>query len=129
ATIALAIGVAIGGLFLHKELTWRPMAKVVLLLLAGAALTSGAIAVRDWLHTQQAAESLFPPIASVFSRLELYALAWNAATEHLSYGVGYLGFRMILETGRALVPSYGEASITYFVHNDYLQILLELGAA
>jgi hypothetical protein len=41
--------------------------------------------------------------------------------------MGYLGFRMVLETGRASVPSYGEANITYFVHNDYLQTLLELG--
>jgi O-antigen ligase len=128
AAIALATGVAIGGLFLRKELTWRPMAKVGLLLLAAAALSSGAVAARAWMRTEQAADSLYPPIASVLSRLELYALAWNAATEHLAYGVGYLGFRMILETGRALVPSYGEASITYFVHNDYLQILLELGA-
>jgi hypothetical protein len=34
---------------------------------------------------------------------------------------------MVLERERALVPSYGEANFTYFVHNDYLQALLELG--
>jgi uncharacterized membrane protein YhaH (DUF805 family) len=31
------------------------------------------------------------------------------------------------QIGRAAVPSYGASSFTYFVHDDYLQTLLELG--
>src|SRR5258708_12579458 len=94
---------------------------------AGGALTAVAVGLCAWLHTQDGGQPLFPPFGSVSARLELYALAWQSAMEHLCCGVGYLGFRMILEAGRALVPSYGETHITYFVHNDYLQVLLELG--
>ena len=129
AAIALAIGLTVTVLLLPGQMHWRRTARVGVLFLAGALLTAAAIALRAWLHTQEAVEPLFPSsIGSVLSRLELYALAWKAATEHLCCGIGYLGFRMVLETGRALVPSYGEANITYFVHNDYLQVLLELGA-
>lgn len=62
---------------------------------------------------------------SAKSRLELYELAWSTTTFGL--GIGYLAFRYVLEIGRAEVPSYREDSFTYFVHNDYLQTMLELG--
>lgn len=62
---------------------------------------------------------------SAKARFELYRLAWSASATF--FGIGYLGFRHVLEIGRAEVPSYGESSFTYFVHNDYLQTLLELG--
>jgi O-antigen ligase len=64
---------------------------------------------------------------SSISRLELYALSWKAWREHPIAGTGYLTFRYVLEQGRAQVPSYGASSETWFVHNDYLQTLLELG--
>jgi hypothetical protein len=48
------------------------------------------------------------------------------APSSLFTGFGYLGYYYLLEAGRAGVATY-ENSITYFVHNDYLQILLELG--
>jgi len=65
--------------------------------------------------------------ASSISRLELYELSWRAWLQRPLTGTGYLTFRYTLEQGRAQVPSYGDASETWFVHNDYLQALQELG--
>jgi len=42
-------------------------------------------------------------------------------------GTGYLTYRYTLEKEREQVPSYGASGETWFVHNDYLQILQELG--
>jgi O-antigen ligase len=64
---------------------------------------------------------------SALSRLELYALSLNTWRDHPATGTGYLTFRYALEQGRATVPSYGTANETWFVHNDYLQTLQELG--
>lgn len=64
---------------------------------------------------------------SSMSRLELYSLSLNAWREQPLVGTGYLTFRYELESGRALVPSYGTTGETWFVHNDYLQSLQELG--
>ena len=66
-------------------------------------------------------------IDSSVSRLELYGLAAHRAVNELPLGSGYLSFAQVLEAGRASVPSYGTGNVTYFVHNDYLQTLLELG--
>jgi O-antigen ligase len=65
--------------------------------------------------------------ASSQSRLELYALSWDAWQEHPITGTGYLTYRYVLEQGRARVPSYGKSNETWFTHNDYLQTLQELG--
>jgi len=67
------------------------------------------------------------PAASFHSRLELYALAVSGIRwPDVMLGNGYQSFYYLLETGREAVPSYtGKA--TYFVHDDYLQTLLELG--
>ncbi len=59
-------------------------------------------------------------------RLDLYALAIECIGQTLPLGSGYLSFAQILEAGRDRVPSYAEY-VTFFVHNDYLQTLLELG--
>ena len=66
-------------------------------------------------------------VDSSLSRLELYAVALDAARAHLPLGAGYLSFAQMLESGRERVPSYGSENVTVFVHNDYLQTLLELG--
>jgi O-antigen ligase len=64
---------------------------------------------------------------SSVARLELYELAWRAtSTSSLLTGIGYLGYYYVMEAARSGIASY-ERSITYFVHNDYLQSLLELG--
>ncbi len=65
--------------------------------------------------------------ASSTSRLELYALSWTAWKQSPLLGTGYLTYRYTLEQGRAQVPSYGRTNETWFVHNDYLQMLQETG--
>jgi O-antigen ligase len=42
-------------------------------------------------------------------------------------GTGYLTYRYALEKHRVHVPSYGASGETWFVHNDYLQLLQETG--
>ena len=64
---------------------------------------------------------------SSVSRLELYAVALEAARQYIPLGSGYLSFAQVLEAGRDRVPSFGSEDVTFFVHNDYLQTLLELG--
>lgn len=64
---------------------------------------------------------------SSISRVELYSLSLGAWREQPLAGTGYLTFRYVLEKGREYVPSYGKTSETWFVHNDYLQTLQELG--
>jgi hypothetical protein len=59
------------------------------------------------------------------ARLALYDTAMQAMQAPL-VGSGYLSFYYHLEPVRLSVAGYSE-STTYFVHNDYLQILLELG--
>jgi O-antigen ligase len=65
--------------------------------------------------------------ASATARLALYEAALQALGESSWLtGYGYLGFRHVLEAARPGIPEYRDA-ITYFVHDDYLQVLLELG--
>jgi hypothetical protein len=59
--------------------------------------------------------------------MQLYRLALSAVSDHPLFGVGYLGFNALFEAGRAHVPSYAVENVTYFVHDDYLQTLVELG--
>jgi len=64
---------------------------------------------------------------SLAERLALYELAW-AGVKASSWlvGSGYQSFYYLLESSRPLAPTYAFIS-TYFVHDDYLQVLLELG--
>ena len=59
------------------------------------------------------------------ARLALYDTAMQAMQAPLT-GSGYLSFYYHLEPVRLSVSGYSD-STTYFVHNDYLQVLLELG--
>jgi len=65
--------------------------------------------------------------ASSLSRLELYAVSWQAWRAHPLAGTGYLTFPYTLERHRAEVPSYGADHVTWFAHDDYLQLLQETG--
>lgn len=66
-------------------------------------------------------------VASSAARLELYSVAWKGiGTAPPLFGSGYLAFYYLLERGRQGLSAYGD-STTFFVHNDYLQTLLELG--
>lgn len=66
-------------------------------------------------------------IRSSAARLGLYALALDSLSLRTLFpGDGYLAFYYVLEAGRADIPTY-EQTNTFFAHNDYLQVLLELG--
>jgi O-antigen ligase len=64
-------------------------------------------------------------MGSVEARLGLYEVALRSMASPL-WGTGYLSFYYHLEPLKAQIPDYA-AGFTYFVHNDYLQTLLELG--
>jgi O-antigen ligase len=126
--VALMGGLALTLVFATPErVQWRDVARIAFLLIAAVFSIAGALAVRKWLPDLGSASVLAPTTESFGSRLELYRLAWDALGERWGWGIGYLGFRAVLEAGRTRVPSYAEENITYFVHNDYLQTLLELG--
>ena len=128
AAIALVAGLTLTLVFRTiKEFHWGDAARVLVLLMAAGLCIAAALTVRNWLPDLGSASVLAPTADSFSSRLELYGLAWSAIGERPCCGIGYLGFRAVLEAGRARVPSYAEENITYFVHNDYLQALLELG--
>lgn len=131
--IALAAGLSLTALVCG----WRPTAIVVVRLLGvlglGAMLGALALELPSWLnpdavHRQAQLDGIATTLgATLSSRMELYRLAWTALGEHPWVGNGYLGFHALFEAGRAQVPSYAAENITYFVHNDYLQTLVELG--
>ncbi len=131
--IALAGGVLAASLLFRRAPSWRGAALVSGVLVAGAAAAVVAMQLPGWLGSsgaggqnqlQSVATTLAPTLAS---RRELYELAFSAAGKHPWLGSGYLFFNSLLEAQRAHVPSYASQNITYFVHDDYLQVLLELG--
>ena len=99
---------------------------IVLAMLAAGWVLAIALRALPAPHTE-AGLSATDRAASSLSRLELFALSWSAWKERPIVGTGYLTYRYTLEQGRAQVPSYGTSSETWFVHNDYLQTLQELG--
>jgi hypothetical protein len=126
-SIALVAGLGFAMVLALRGKLLRPsgVGAVVALLVAGWVAAAGVRLLAP-------AESELVPSPTVrgdssVSRLELYAVSWNAWRESPFAGTGYLTFRYALEQGREAVPSYGEANETWFVHNDYLQTLQELG--
>jgi len=106
-------------------------ASAVAVLVAGHA---GFRAPLAWLATAAAISgglvvgALLLNVGSSTARLDLYGLALRAiAPATLATGSGYLSFYYLLESARGSGIEYGDALTTYFVHNDYLQTLLELG--
>ena len=100
---------------------------VVGLVAAGWILAAGLRTMPFSVGMREALPSAEAQAESSLSRLELYELSARAWLERPFAGTGYLTFRYALERGRASVPSYGESAETWFVHNDYLQALQELG--
>ena len=137
------LGLAIGGLvgyqfFRRAGVSVRPEAVGILIALFAGVWLLTSLGPQVWRWTLDAigplggalehvqSYSMFAAESSV-ARLELYELAWRSiAPSSLFTGTGYLGFYYVLDAGRAGITNY-EQSITYFVHNDYLQTLLELG--
>jgi O-antigen ligase len=130
---ALAAGLAAMVLFCPVRPQRRGISRALGLFLAGAGIGALALLLPQWLSAQPvASEGQVGSVGStlvnsVGSRLELYRLALSAVGEHPWVGIGYLGFQPLLEAHRAEVPSYATENITYFVHDDYLQTLIELG--
>lgn len=128
--LGLLVGLLAGACFARRSgLTFsagRALAVVVVLAMGWAIAQSAQFIPR----TTAAPHALFGSLAqeSSVSRFELYSLAIDAARARLSVGAGYLGFRAVLDANRDRVPSFNDGD-TYFVHNDYLQSLLELGLA
>lgn len=125
--IGMAAGLGVAIALALRARIWRSRGMAIALALVAAGWIAGT-AVRTMLP----ASSLGIPSAqaqaeSSLSRLELYALSLRAWRDQPVAGTGYLTFRYTLEQGRAEVPSYGAANETWFVHNDYLQTLQELG--
>ena len=124
--LALAGGMAVAWIWVHRA-NWhrRSIALVALLFGCGVIAVALAGALGSWEGKLGEPAGALANLDSARSRLELYELAWS--TSSFGLGIGYLAFRYVLEIGREQVPSYSDNSFTYFVHNDYLQTLLELG--
>lgn len=131
--IALACGLLTTSLLFHVRPSRDGVARSLSVLGSGA--IAGVIAMQAplWLTSHAIApEAQLQGIASTLgstldSRIELYRLALWAVGEHPWLGTGYLGFNPLFEAHRAQLPSYTSENVTYFVHNDYLQTLVELG--
>ena len=125
--LALTAGFGVAAIFAMRATQLRARSVGVALgLLAAGWIAAAALRTLPSPETE-ATPSVSARAESSLSRLELYALSWNAWRERPLVGTGYLTFRYALEQGRSKVPSYGEANETWLVHNDYLQTLQELG--
>jgi len=130
--LALAAGLGVAAVLAARAgmLQRRGLALALALLTAGWILAVGLRAL-PWAGPIGSGAEALPTTqeqaASSQSRLELYDLSWSAWLARPLAGTGYLTFRYVLEQGRAKVPSYSESLETWFVHNDYLQTLQELG--
>lgn len=139
ATLSRGGFIALSGGLAAAMLVWavRPQLaavwRAVAALLAGAVIGGLALTLPQWLSGQPLPADAQPGsvattlVNSVGSRGELYRLALSSVGEHPWLGSGYLGFQALFEAHRAEVPSYATQNITYFVHDDYLQTLVELG--
>jgi O-antigen ligase len=127
AMIALAAGLGFATILALRARLLQPRAIGAVFALIAAGWIA-AVALRELPTPQhEVARTADTRSETSLSRLELYALSWNAWLKQPIVGTGYLTFRHTLEQGRSKVPSYGVANVTWFVHNDYLQTLQELG--
>lgn len=131
--LALGTGVLATALLFSVRPPSRAVLRVVGVLAAGIAAGVLALQLPQWLASRGSTPAPgFEELASTLegtlgSRSELYRLAFSAVGERPWLGAGYLGFHALFEAGRASVPSYAPENVTWFVHNDYLQTLVELG--
>jgi O-antigen ligase len=127
--LALAAGVATAAILAHRsgQLQQRRILVAVSVLVAGLLLAGGLRSLPVASGPREAPPNERLQAESSRSRLELYGASWHAWQERPLAGTGYLTFRYVLERERGRVPSYGETSETWFVHNDFLQTLQELG--
>ena len=121
--LGLAAGLAFAGLLAHRaggRVNVR--GAVIVVTVIGSAMLFGELLGRS-------GHALLGEAAtqSSLSRFGLYQLAIDgiARTSPL-FGSGYLTFHYLLDSEGRNILAYEQAT-TYFVHNDYLQALLELG--
>jgi O-antigen ligase len=125
--LALAAGLGVTAICARRAQLLQPRAlALTFAVLAAGWVIATVLRALPSLQTEPA-PSVEVRAESSLSRLELYAQSWAALRERPFTGTGYLTFRYTLEQRRAQVPSYGKTSETWFVHNDYLQTLQELG--
>ena len=128
--LAAGLGAAVIFALRAKALHRHGMLLVLGVLAAGWILAAGVRTLPQGaagVSSREAPPTAEARAASSISRLELYDLSWHAWLQRPLAGTGYLTFHYTLEQGRSRVPSYGESSETWFVHNDYLQALQEMG--
>ena len=63
--------------------------------------------------------------SSLNHRLIFYDIAWQRSLEKPLLGKGYFNFKYFLD--RDISPEYRNQGTTHYVHNDYLQHLMETG--
>lgn len=125
--LALAAGLGFTVICARRTQLLKPRGLMLTLAVFAAAwIIATGLRALPWSQTD-AAPGVEARAESSLSRVELYAQSWAAWRERPFTGTGYLTFRYTLEQRRAQVPSYGGTSETWFVHNDYLQTLQELG--
>lgn len=120
--LALAAGLMVGAALLRRaaiNIDRRAIATVMAIFVTAYLLS--LVAPLQWDVVAGTAP------ASARSRLDLYltALAEFKRSSWL-LGSGYMTFHYVVEAARPSLWQY-ENSTTYYVHNDYLQALLELG--
>jgi hypothetical protein len=141
AWIALAAGLLVALIAARRaslRIETRSLVRLVAVLAAGSIATellgrlaegltaslTGHAPARELEYSPLSADALLSSVG----RLGLYSLALHGLTPFsLLAGSGYLGFFYLMETAGQSIASYEGGNTTFFVHNDYLQILLELG--
>jgi O-antigen ligase len=107
-------------------------AVLVACIAAGAAIAEGAgLASQQWSSpgSPALAHSMLSEAAiqSSVDRLGMADLALrNLSPASLVSGIGYLGYYYVVQAGAHATPGFVPGT-TFFVHNDYVQVLLELG--
>lgn len=131
--VALGAGV-LGTMLLYGGRPQRSgAAQLCAVLICGSLIGALALSMPRWLTAGASAAAVrLSDVATTLgpsaeSRVELYRLALSNLDEKPWLGTGYLGFKALVDAHRAEVPSYDAENITYFVHDDYLQTLMELG--
>ena len=108
----------------------------LLLFLIVAVVAASVIAVRIWPRTTEDRSSMEQLLEenSIDSRLLFWSVGWEMFTEHPLTGIGLGNYRMLYTPYEAAVRSSRDANLfpeartrTEVAHNDYVQIVAELG--
>lgn len=104
-----------------KSLSWRITALKTILVLAAAYI---AFTFIEMGQASLADLSIGSRPGSWSDRLEMWSSAWEMFVQHPVWGTGLGSFALRYPALRSINET---TSVGYFAHNDYLQLLLELG--